>query len=108
MHPHAAVLATLAKWISPTRGRWLDYPAAARPRVFFANHSSHLDFVVLWASLPSWIRRRTRPVAAQDYWESSPLRCYLATHLFRSVLIPRAGDATFVGRTILSRLVAEL
>ncbi len=108
MHPWARSLAVLAKWISGARVRWLEYPAEPRPRVFFANHSSHLDFVVLWASLPPTIRSQTRPVAAKDYWEANPLRKYLAKRLFHSVLIPRDGADAFAGRGILARLLAEL
>jgi 1-acyl-sn-glycerol-3-phosphate acyltransferase len=58
-------------------------------RVYFANHSSNLDFVLLWASLPGEIRARTRPVAAHDYWTGSKLRHWLAGSIFRAVLIER-------------------
>ena len=60
-----------------------------RRRVYFANHTSHLDFVVLWAVLPRVVRRCTRPVAARDYWERGPLRRWLARRVFRAVLIER-------------------
>jgi 1-acyl-sn-glycerol-3-phosphate acyltransferase len=56
--------------------------------VYFANHSSHLDFVVLWASLPAEVRAMTRPVAAQDYWNAG-LRQALAVNVFRAVLVAR-------------------
>ena len=59
------------------------------PRVFFANHTSNLDFVALWAVLPSELRRRTRPAAARDYWLGGPLRRWLAERVFRAVLIER-------------------
>lgn len=59
------------------------------PRVFFANHTSNLDFVALWAALPTDLRRRTRPVAARDYWLGGPVRRWLAGHVFRAVLIER-------------------
>jgi 1-acyl-sn-glycerol-3-phosphate acyltransferase len=61
--------------------------------IFFANHSSHLDFVMLWSSLPRSARRKTRPVAAADYWGRDPIRRLLATHIFRSVLVQRGDDA---------------
>lgn len=64
-------------------------PSAGGGRVYFANHSSHLDFVVIWAALPAPLRERARPVAAAEYWESGPLRRWLASKVFNAVLIPR-------------------
>lgn len=58
-------------------------------RVFFANHTSNLDFVALWAVLPPPLRRRTRPAAARDYWTGGALRRWLAERVFRAVLIER-------------------
>ena len=60
-----------------------------RQRIFYANHSSHLDFILLWSALPSEIRCRTRPVAAADYWLSSALKKFLAVKIFQAVLIDR-------------------
>src|SRR5882724_2057701 len=57
--------------------------------VFFANHSSHLDFAVIWAALPPSQRHRVRPVAGRDYWEKTPLRRWLAVQVFKAVLIER-------------------
>lgn len=59
------------------------------PHIFFANHSSHLDFALIWAALPSAQRRRTRPVAGRDYWEKTALRRWIACRCFRAVLIER-------------------
>jgi 1-acyl-sn-glycerol-3-phosphate acyltransferase len=66
-----------------------EHAAPDRPRIYFANHSSHLDFVVIWAALPSRLRHRARPVAGADYWNRDRLRRWLATRVFRAVLIPR-------------------
>jgi 1-acyl-sn-glycerol-3-phosphate acyltransferase len=60
-----------------------------KPRVFFANHSSHLDFLVIWATLPRKQRLLSRPVAARDYWASGRLRRYLSERVFRALLIER-------------------
>lgn len=76
---------------------------AERPRIYFANHSSHLDFVVIWAALPAGLRNRARPVAASDYWERGKLRHWLAREVFKAVLIPRGKvtrDDDPVGRMI--------
>lgn len=59
------------------------------PAVFFANHSSHLDFTVIWAALPPAWRARCRPVAGRDYWLRWPWRRWLAQGVFRAVLIER-------------------
>lgn len=63
-------------------------PPAQEPSVYIANHSSHLDFVVLWASLPVEVRRRTRPVAALDYWQGG-IRRFVADRVFHALLIER-------------------
>ena len=61
----------------------------AGPAVFFANHSSHLDFAIIWACLPKLHRARVRPVAGRDYWEKTRLRRWLAGRVFDAVLIER-------------------
>ncbi|RYD66278.1 MAG: 1-acyl-sn-glycerol-3-phosphate acyltransferase [Verrucomicrobiaceae bacterium] len=66
-----------------------DIPEDGKRRIYFANHSSHLDFVVIWAALPGRQRKWTRPVAAAEYWEKTPLRRWLAGNIFKAVLIPR-------------------
>ena len=62
---------------------------APHGRIYFANHTSNLDFLVIWAALPGALRNKTRPVAAADYWQSGVVRPLLAKHVFRAVLIPR-------------------
>ena len=61
------------------------------PFIWYANHSSHLDFIALWSVLPDAWRTRTSPVAAKDYWSRGPLRRKVAVGFFRGVLIPRSG-----------------
>ena len=58
--------------------------------VFFANHGSHLDFMVIWSALPPGWRERTRPVAGADYWGKGPIRRFLARRIFNAILIERA------------------
>jgi 1-acyl-sn-glycerol-3-phosphate acyltransferase len=89
IHPLANLIAAGARLVSGVQIRRADCPPAAGQCIYFANHTSHLDFVILWSALPSEARACTRPVAAQDYW-SSGLRAYLAQRVFRSVLIRRA------------------
>ncbi len=85
-----STLAGFVKLVTGANARWYAEPPSpeARARVYFANHSSHLDFVTLWASLPPRLRACTRPVAAADYWASG-LRAYLAQKVFRAVLVDR-------------------
>lgn len=105
VHPYAGLLASLAKLITGANSRWIDCPADPRQRLYFANHTSHLDFVALWAALPEPIRMQTRPVAAREYWMRNGMRSYLATNVFQSVLVSRTEAA---GRNLLSPLLDEL
>jgi 1-acyl-sn-glycerol-3-phosphate acyltransferase len=59
------------------------------PAIYFANHSSHLDFTSIWAALPSSVRARVRPVAGRDYWAKTPRRLRIAKEFFNAVLIER-------------------
>ena len=111
VHPYAGLLAFAARVISGAHARWLDCGPELRPRIYFANHTSHLDFVVLWSVLPPELRLRTRPVAARDYWDTTPLRRYLAKHVFHAVLTerPSAAEGTrFLGRAFFDPFLAEL
>ena len=81
-------LAALAKVLSGATVRWVDCEPDTVQRVYFANHTSHLDSIVLWTSLPKNIRAVTRPVAAADYWNGGPIRRYLAS-TFNALLIDR-------------------
>ena len=84
----AQVLSVAAKLISGASVRWLNCDPENYQRIYFANHTSHLDALVLWASLPRHIRTLTRPVAARDYWEKTRLRRHIASQL-NVVLIDR-------------------
>ncbi len=84
----AHVLSVAAKLISGASVRWLNCDPENYQRIYFANHTSHLDALVLWASLPRHIRTLTRPVAARDYWEKTRLRRHIASQL-NVVLIDR-------------------
>lgn len=83
------LLAFIARVFTGAMPRWRGCGPEPKLRVYFANHSSNLDFVLLWASLPTEIRGQTRPVAAHDYWTGSRLRLWLAGSVFRAVLIER-------------------
>ena len=84
----ARIIASLARFLTSARAHWHGCLPEAKLRVYFANHTSNLDLVLLWASLPPELRRITRPVGAQDYW-SSGIRAFLSLRVFRAVLIER-------------------
>ena len=84
----APVLALIAKLLSGATARWVDCQPDTCQRIYFANHTSHLDALVVWASLPLEVRQLTRPVAAKDYWDGGTVRRYLA-NCFNALLIDR-------------------
>ena len=92
----ARAVAGLVWLLTGATARWQGVAPDGRQRVYFANHASHLDFVVLWSALPPAVRAATRPVAGADYWNRDALRRFLAGRVFRAVLIERraAGKPT--------------
>lgn len=84
----APVLALVAKLISGVTVRWIDCQPDTCQRIYFANHTSHLDALIVWATLPPEPRQLTRPVAAKDYWDKGPIRRHLAKS-FNALLIDR-------------------
>jgi len=99
----AASVTGLARFITGVHGNWIGCLPDPRPRVYYANHASHGDFVLIWSVLPPALRRVTRPVAGQDYWIGDRTRRYLAQRVFRAVLIdrgPAAADTDPVGAMI--------
>ena len=82
-------LAAGVRLFTGVQARWIGCEPNETQRVYFANHTSNLDFLVLWSVLPKTARRKTRPVAASDYWKGGRLRFFLADHVFRGVLIER-------------------
>ncbi len=85
----APALAAACRLIAGTTARWHCDPNAGSQRIYFGNHSSHLDFIVIWSALPPGRRRFARPVAGRDYWERGAVRRYLASRVFHAVLIDR-------------------
>lgn len=88
----ADVFTALVRLFTGARGHWTGcapMPGTAQPRVYFANHTSNLDFVVLWSTLPRAHRTRTRAAAARDYWTANALRRWIAMRVFNVVLIER-------------------
>jgi len=82
-------LVGLTKVLVGAYPRWLGCAPTSTQRIYFANHGSHLDTVALWAALPLPLRRRTRPVAARDYWGGGGLKGAIAHRGLNVVLIER-------------------
>lgn len=72
--------------------RWIGSVPSANQRIYFANHSSHMDTLVLWAALPQALRANTRPVAARDYWGTGGIRQQIAQKELNVVMIDRARE----------------
>lgn len=87
-------LAFVARLISGATARWTAPLDPGKQRVFFANHASHLDFIIIWSSLPPAMRTVTRPVAGADYWGKGPIRRFLSTKVFNAILIERPAPGS--------------
>jgi 1-acyl-sn-glycerol-3-phosphate acyltransferase len=85
----AQVIVTFTRLVTAPQALWLGSPPVRECRIYFANHASHGDFVLVWAVLPAQLRRRTRPVAAAEYWQRGWLRRLIGVGIFRAVLIAR-------------------
>jgi 1-acyl-sn-glycerol-3-phosphate acyltransferase len=85
----SALVVAATKFIAGPGIRWAGCAPDIRQRTYFANHTSNLDTLLVWTSLPEPIRRKTRPVAAHDYWTAGKARHWIATKVFNAVLIER-------------------
>jgi len=101
----STALALTAKLLSGATVRWRGSEPDMCQRVYFANHTSHLDALVLWSGLPRQVRAVTRPVAAADYWSAGPVRRYLAS-CFNALLIDRHDIS--VRRSPLDIMIREI
>lgn len=91
MRPTSALLVGVVKLLVGAYGRWIGTGPSTTQRIYFANHTSHIDTLAIWSSLPRSLRKRTRPIAARDYWGKG-LKRYIATRGFQAVLIDRARE----------------
>ncbi|MBO0904243.1 lysophospholipid acyltransferase family protein [Jiella sonneratiae] len=87
------VLIALTRFLVGGHGRWVGSEPTFEQRIYFANHGSHLDTIVLWAALPDALRARTSPVAARDYWGKGRLRRFVALDILDCVLVERQAPA---------------
>jgi len=97
----APMLAKLTGWLllgivrllTGAQARWYGCPPKAEQRIYFANHQSHADLVMIWAALPEELRSITRPIAARDYWANTPFKRWITTEVFNAVYVERAATA---------------
>ena len=84
-----AAVTGFARCFTGVRAHWLGCAPELAPRIYFANHTSHVDFVLIWTVLPPAQRRVVRPVACADYWSANRLRRFVSERFFQAVLIDR-------------------
>jgi 1-acyl-sn-glycerol-3-phosphate acyltransferase len=83
----------LVRLLTGAQARWQGCPPMAEQRIYFANHQSHADLIMIWAALPQELRSITRPIAARDYWTTTPLRQWITTAVFNAVYVARERKA---------------
>lgn len=79
----------LIRVLTGAQARWWGCPPKAVQRIYFANHQSHADLVMIWAALPHELRHGTRAVAARDYWTRSAFRHWLTRAVFNVIYVSR-------------------
>jgi len=79
--------------LTGAQARWYGCPPKAEQRIYFANHQSHADLVMIWAALPQELRSITRPIAAKDYWTKTPFKQWITTRVFNAIYVDRAKTA---------------
>lgn len=89
----AALICSFARFFTGARALWSVEMPSDKVRIYFPNHRSHGDFLLVWAALPPRLRRTTRPVAGKDYWLSDRLKRYIITRVFNGVLVERNAGA---------------
>jgi 1-acyl-sn-glycerol-3-phosphate acyltransferase len=81
-----------ARFVTAVRAIWAGVEPVPEQRVYFANHASNGDFILIWAVLPPRMRAMTRPVAGADYWLATRLRRFIGREVFDAVLIDRRPE----------------
>ncbi len=83
----------LIRVLTGSQARWVGCPPKAEQRIYFANHQSHADLVMIWAALPKELRHVTRAIAARDYWTKTPFKQWLTTAVFNVIYVSRERTA---------------
>jgi 1-acyl-sn-glycerol-3-phosphate acyltransferase len=105
----AAVIAGGCRLIAGPAVEWRCDPSSDVQRIYFGNHASHLDFIIIWSALPWGRRRLVRPVAGREYWERNAIRRHLARRVFNAVLVDREHAASpCFGHAATERMAHEM
>ncbi|RFO95871.1 1-acyl-sn-glycerol-3-phosphate acyltransferase [Rhodoferax lacus] len=83
----------LIRVLTGAQARWVGCPPKAEQRIYFANHQSHADLVMIWAALPQELRHSTRAIAARDYWTKTPFKQWLTSAVFNVIYVSRERTA---------------
>lgn len=83
----------LIRVLTGAQGRWWGCPPKAVQRIYFANHQSHADLVMIWAALPRELRHITRAVAARDYWTRNRFKHWITSAVFNVIYVSRDRSA---------------
>lgn len=81
-----------AKLLVGGQARWAGCEPTTTQRIYFANHASHMDTIILCGALPAYLREGTHPVAAADYWGGGPVQRFIALKVLNAVLVERSGS----------------
>ena len=79
----------LIRALTGAQARWQGCPPKAEQRIYFANHQSHADLILMWAALPAELRSITRPIAAKDYWTKTPFKKWITSAVFNAIYVDR-------------------
>ena len=91
------LLIAATRFLVGGQGIWVGSRPEAGSRVYFANHASHMDTLLIWAALPAELRVATHPVAAADYWGRGRVRRYIALRVLNAILLDRQAKARAPG-----------
>ncbi len=83
----------LIRLLTGSQARWYGCPPKAEQRIYFANHQSHADLVMIWAALPKELRNVTRAIAARDYWTQTPFKRWITSAVFNVIYVSRERTA---------------
>jgi 1-acyl-sn-glycerol-3-phosphate acyltransferase len=83
----------LIRVLTGSQARWHGCPPKAEQRIYFANHQSHADLVMIWAALPKELRHVTRAIAARDYWTKTPFKKWITSAVFNVIYVSRERTA---------------
>lgn len=86
------IVLLFARAVTAVRPIWDESGLPSRQCVYFANHSSHGDFILIWTVLPPRVREAVRPVAGADYWLKSKINAFIGRDVFNAVLIQRVRE----------------